>query len=59
VYVAPREHVTDVWVDGRQLLDARRLTTLDEHAIQKKAAAFSRTGLDFKAQAAAAAEKKA
>ena len=48
VYVAPREQVTDVWVDGRQLLDSGRLTTMDELALKKKAAAWSETGLQFK-----------
>jgi 5-methylthioadenosine/S-adenosylhomocysteine deaminase len=38
VYAATREQVTDVWVAGRQLLKARRLTTLDEEAILTKAA---------------------
>jgi 5-methylthioadenosine/S-adenosylhomocysteine deaminase len=30
VYAAGREHVTDVWCGGQQLLDARRLTTISE-----------------------------
>lgn len=34
VYVAGRTAVTDVWVDGAQLLDARRLTTIDEAALK-------------------------
>ncbi len=38
VYAATREQVTDVWVAGRQLLRARRLTTLDEQAILSRAA---------------------
>jgi 5-methylthioadenosine/S-adenosylhomocysteine deaminase len=38
VYAATREQVTDVWVAGRQLLRARRLTTLDEEAILTKVA---------------------
>lgn len=29
VYAAPRSQVSDVWVDGRRLLDDRELTTLD------------------------------
>jgi 5-methylthioadenosine/S-adenosylhomocysteine deaminase len=32
-YSAKSSDVTDVWVDGRRLLDARRATTLDEKAI--------------------------
>mgnify|MGYP006274726075 CR=1 FL=1 len=31
VYSASRHQVTDVWVGGRRLLKARKLTTLDEH----------------------------
>jgi 5-methylthioadenosine/S-adenosylhomocysteine deaminase len=37
VYAAGREQVTDVWVNGKQLLANRRLTTLDETAILRKA----------------------
>jgi 5-methylthioadenosine/S-adenosylhomocysteine deaminase len=33
VYSAKAADVTDVWVDGRRLLDARRFVTLDERAI--------------------------
>jgi len=33
VYAAGRQHVTDVWVAGRQLLKKRNLTTLDEQVI--------------------------
>jgi 5-methylthioadenosine/S-adenosylhomocysteine deaminase len=33
VYSVKASDVTDVWVDGRQLLKARRPTTLDEKAI--------------------------
>jgi 5-methylthioadenosine/S-adenosylhomocysteine deaminase len=29
VYVAGREHVSDVWVGGRQVLKNRELTTMD------------------------------
>ena len=37
VYSAGREQVTDVWVNGKQLLANRRLTTLDEAGILRKA----------------------
>lgn len=33
VYVADRNHVTDVWVGGQQLLDNKRLTTIDEEEV--------------------------
>jgi 5-methylthioadenosine/S-adenosylhomocysteine deaminase len=33
VYVAGREHVSDVWVGGRQLLKARELTTIEQGAL--------------------------
>ncbi|MFG6449260.1 TRZ/ATZ family hydrolase [Roseateles sp. BYS180W] len=33
VYVAGREHVSDVWVAGRQLLRNRELTTIDSGAL--------------------------
>ena len=33
VYVAGREHVTDVWVGGRQVLKNRELTTMDVSAV--------------------------
>lgn len=37
VYSLKASDVTDVWVDGRRLLDARRPTTLDPAAIRRKA----------------------
>lgn len=37
VYSAAREQITNVWVNGKQLLAKRRLTTLDEDAILRKA----------------------
>jgi 5-methylthioadenosine/S-adenosylhomocysteine deaminase len=40
VYTATRDQVTDVWVAGRRLLAGRRLTTLDEDAIRRKAAVW-------------------
>jgi 5-methylthioadenosine/S-adenosylhomocysteine deaminase len=33
VYVAGREHVSDVWVNGRQVLKARELTSIDQGAL--------------------------
>lgn len=33
VYVADRNHVTDVWVAGQQLLDNKRLTTINEEDV--------------------------
>jgi len=33
VYVAGREHVSDVWVGGRQVLKNRELTTLDQNGL--------------------------
>ncbi len=38
VYVIGRENVSHVWVNGKLLLDDRRLTTLDSHEIVAKAA---------------------
>lgn len=38
VYAAGREQVTDVWVNGRRLLAAGRLTTLDTEELRAKAA---------------------
>lgn len=38
VYAAQNSQVTDVWVDGRRLLEARRLTTLDEAEILESCA---------------------
>lgn len=37
VYATSREQVTNVWVDGKQLLDNRTLTTLDKAAIIENA----------------------
>jgi 5-methylthioadenosine/S-adenosylhomocysteine deaminase len=37
VYAAGREQVSDVWVAGRQLLKARRLTTIDEQEVLDRA----------------------
>ena len=38
LYAAGREHVTDVWVGGKRLLQDRALTTLDIQAISARAA---------------------
>lgn len=37
VYAAGRHQVTDVWVDGKQLMKNRKLTTLDEKELIEKA----------------------
>ncbi|MDT8998852.1 TRZ/ATZ family hydrolase [Paucibacter sp. APW11] len=37
VYVAGREHVSDVWVNGRQVLKGRELTTIDTAALIDRA----------------------
>jgi len=37
VYVAGREHVSDVWVGGRQVLKGRALTTIDTAALIERA----------------------
>lgn len=37
VYAATREQITDVWVNGKRLLAGRRLTTLDEAEVLRKA----------------------
>lgn len=42
VYSAGRHQVSDVWVGGKRLLENRRLTTLDEEQIVRKAAALGR-----------------
>jgi 5-methylthioadenosine/S-adenosylhomocysteine deaminase len=42
VYSLKASDVTDVWVDGRRLLDGRRPTTLDARAIREKALAWRR-----------------
>ncbi len=37
VYAAGREHVSHVWVNGKLVLDERRLTTLDTHEVSARA----------------------
>ena len=37
VYSASRHQITDVWVAGQRLLDARRLTTIDESLVLENA----------------------
>jgi 5-methylthioadenosine/S-adenosylhomocysteine deaminase len=37
VYVAGREHVSDVWVGGRRVLKNREVTTFDTRALVNKA----------------------
>ncbi|GLD99771.1 hypothetical protein PINS_up008499 [Pythium insidiosum] len=36
VYVAGREHVSDVWVNGRQVLASRALTTVSEAEVKQR-----------------------
>jgi 5-methylthioadenosine/S-adenosylhomocysteine deaminase len=38
VYAAGREHVSDVWVDGKQLVGSGRVLHMDENGIKRKAA---------------------
>ncbi|WP_077032889.1 TRZ/ATZ family hydrolase [Pelomonas sp. KK5] len=40
VYVAGREHVSDVWVGGRQVLKNRELTTIDTGALLERTEAI-------------------
>ncbi len=42
VYSLKASDVTDVWVDGKRLLDQKRPTTLDERAIRDKAVSWRR-----------------
>lgn len=42
VYSSSREQVTDVWVQGRHLLNNRQLTTIDEKQIRKNAAEWGK-----------------
>ncbi|KAG6609449.1 5-methylthioadenosine/S-adenosylhomocysteine deaminase [Phytophthora cinnamomi] len=35
VYVASREHVSDVWINGKQVLRSHQLTTVDEAQVMK------------------------
>ncbi|KAF1780036.1 Metal-dependent hydrolase [Phytophthora cactorum] len=35
VYVAGREHVSDVWINGKHLLANHKLTTIDEEEVKK------------------------
>lgn len=41
-YAVGRENVSDVWVAGRRLLQARRLTTLDQHELAARAAIWQK-----------------
>ena len=54
VYATSRAAVTDVWVDGQQLLEERRLTTLDLPAIMADIAKYSALIRDGKHAAAPA-----
>jgi 5-methylthioadenosine/S-adenosylhomocysteine deaminase len=40
LHVAGREQVTDVWIGGEHIVDARRLTTIDEAAVAARARAW-------------------
>jgi len=55
VYSAKAADVTDVWVDGRRLLEARRPTTLDEKAILAAAVRWRKKVAASLARAAASA----
>jgi 5-methylthioadenosine/S-adenosylhomocysteine deaminase len=57
VYSLKASDVTDVWVDGRRLLDARRPTTLDEKSIREKARQWRRK-IDASLAASPPEEKK-
>ncbi|GMF35460.1 unnamed protein product [Phytophthora fragariaefolia] len=43
VYVAGREHVSDVWINGKHLLDNRKLTTIDEAEVKKSVREWAAT----------------
>lgn len=36
VYATGRDKVTDVWIAGRQVLNQRQLTSIDEHRLKEK-----------------------
>ncbi|KUF96431.1 Fork head transcription factor 1 [Phytophthora nicotianae] len=36
VYVAGREHVSDVWINGKQVLRSHKLTTVDEEEVRRE-----------------------
>ena len=40
VHVAGREHVSDLWIGGERVVNARKLTTIDEAAIAARARAW-------------------
>src|SRR5216110_1254797 len=40
LHVVGREQVTDVWIGGERIVDARRLTTIDENAVAARARAW-------------------
>src|SRR5207249_4538231 len=42
IHVAGREHVTDVWIGGERVVDARRLTKIDEAAVAARAHVWQR-----------------
>ena len=47
VYATPRNQVTHVWVNGKILMDNRKLTTIDEEALKKKAYTWKENLLKF------------
>jgi len=59
VYVSSRQHVTDVWVDGKRLMRERQLLTLSEQSIREKARKWQGTMMTEKIRQAAALEAAA
>jgi len=56
VFSADRTNVTDVWVQGQQLVDGRQLTTLDETKIVQRANDWAKRISEATAQADAQAD---
>jgi 5-methylthioadenosine/S-adenosylhomocysteine deaminase len=48
VYASGREHVTDVWIAGQHVLEARRLATIDIVEVQAKAREWSARVQEFR-----------
>lgn len=42
VYSSTRDQVTDVWINGRRVLDSQHLTTMDEQALQDEAVSWGK-----------------
>ena len=51
VYVADRNHVTDVWVAGQQLLDNKRLTTINEEDVIQNSKEMGKKVKEHRAEA--------